>query len=266
MPRAIASLSVAEAARVEGVLFDLDDTFLDHGLLTETAFRALNDLKRARWLAIAVTGRAARWAEAVGRTWPIDALVAENGAVAFLREGARLRRSDRLSPIARAERWKELLSVTDRLQREFPDLVLTSDEGLRLSDFTFDIGEFNRMPPERIAQVRRRAEDMGARVSVSSIHLHITLDGDDKASGAVHLLTGHFERDPGALLHQFAFIGDSGNDAPCFAAFPLSIGVANYRAGPSLPPRFVTTAPMGAGFAEAVAVLLARASTSPSGV
>ena len=37
----LSSLSRTEAARLSGVLFDLDDTFLDGGTLTEVAYAAL---------------------------------------------------------------------------------------------------------------------------------------------------------------------------------------------------------------------------------
>jgi len=53
--------------------------------------------------------------------------------------------------------------------------------------------------------------------------------------------------------------GDSPNDQAAFAFFHASIGVANVaRYLPQLapPPRFVTTASHGHGFAEAIAVLL----------
>ena len=49
------------------------------------------------------------------------------------------------------------------------------------------------------------------------------------------------------------FVGDSPNDAPMFAYFPLSVGVANVRRFAdriATLPAFVTTAESGAGFVE----------------
>src|SRR5262249_26552983 len=61
---------------------------------------------------------------------------------------------------------------------------------------------------------------------------------------------------------RYVYLGDSLNDAPLFAAFALSVGVANVRAVLELlapRPRFVTPAPPGAGFEElGRAVLQAR--------
>jgi hypothetical protein len=59
------------------------------------------------------------------------------------------------------------------------------------------------------------------------------------------------------------FVGDSGNDAAAFAFFPVSAGVSNVRAhlhALPRPPRYVSEADRGRGFAEIVDyVLRARA-------
>jgi hydroxymethylpyrimidine pyrophosphatase-like HAD family hydrolase len=61
---------------------------------------------------------------------------------------------------------------------------------------------------------------------------------------------------------HIVYAGDSPNDAPMFAFFPNSVGVANvapYRAIMAHLPRFVTSAEGGDGFAElATAILEAR--------
>jgi len=82
---------------------------------------------------------------------------------------------------------------------------------------------------------------------------------DDKASGAVDLLGRSFGVEPGAALHAFAFVGDSGNDAACFAAFEATFGVANVAPHVprlTVPPCYVAPSPMGAGFAEIARVIV----------
>ena len=69
----------------------------------------------------------------------------------------------------------------------------------------------------------------------------------------IHSLRGV---DPSAVLTRYAFIGDSENDASCFAAFRHSIGVQNLSGRPTVPPRFITTRERGAGFVEAASALL----------
>src|SRR5262249_59883715 len=93
-----------EARRLTGVVFDLDDTLLDHGELAEAAYRALFRLREAGLRLVACTGRPAGWGEVLARQWPIDAVVVENGAVAFVVEpksGRRVTVGDPPSPARR---------------------------------------------------------------------------------------------------------------------------------------------------------------------
>ena len=88
---------------------------------------------------------------------------------------------------------------------------------------------------------------------VSSVHLHLTLDAHDKASGTVAFLGDRFGEDATAVRERYAFVGDSSNDAPCFFAFDRpSASPMSRRSLPSfsVPPRFVASRPRGKGFAE----------------
>ena len=70
--------------RITGVLTDIDDTLTSAGAITPDTLAALGALKAAGLHVIAVTGRPAGWSEPFALVWPLDAIVAENGAVAFL--------------------------------------------------------------------------------------------------------------------------------------------------------------------------------------
>lgn len=255
--RPIADLTPAEAAKLRALLFDLDDTFLDGTRLNEAAFHALTLLRDAGLALLAVTGRPSGWGEVIARQWPVTAAVTENGAIACGRGTARFEVYD-FAASERLARREALGRLVSRLRSEFPDLTPTDDVNLRVSDFTFDVGEHECVPRERVAEVRRRAHALGARTVVSSVHLHVTLDGLDKASGTALLLRRKLGMDPTESRFRAAFIGDSENDAACFAAFHTTIGVSNVSGRPTVRPRFVTASPRGAGFAEAAAVLLQR--------
>jgi len=61
---------------------------------------------------------------------------------------------------------------------------------------------------------------------------------------------------------HYAFAGDSPNDAPMFAFFENSVGVANiarFAGHLAASPKYVTRQASGAGFAELVARLLGEA-------
>lgn len=263
--RPLASLSADEARRLEGVLFDLDDTLLDHGALRLEAFDALTALRRAGLRLVACTGRPASWAELLASQWPLDAAIAENGAVAFATYRARLPPSEGLEPPASpapltlvsrpgaGARRAELLALAHELVGAFPEARLADDNAGRRTDVTLDVHEHRRVPLPDVLAMRARAERRGVRTLHSSVHLHLTFEGDDKASGSLRALAAVFGRDSTRARARFAYVGDSGNDADAFAAFGLTFGVANVAAHLSrltVPPRFVTPSPMGRGFAE----------------
>jgi len=83
--RPIATLLADEALRLSGLLFDLDDTLLDHGRLPETAYASLFRLRETGLELMCVTDRPAGWGEVLVRQWPIAAAVTENGAFAMVR-------------------------------------------------------------------------------------------------------------------------------------------------------------------------------------
>ncbi|AUX27956.1 MULTISPECIES: HAD hydrolase family protein [Sorangium] len=261
------SLLTPDAARgLAGVIFDLDDTVLDHGALTESAYGAIFRLRETGLALIACTGRPAGWGEVIQRQWPIDATIVENGAVALVRERAgpgealaptagasRVVTLDALDRGARRARRAELVALADDMVRRFPAAALADDNDQRVTDVTIDIGEHRRVPPEDVQRMRAELRERGVRTLVSSVHLHLTRDPSDKATGAVRLLSSRFGEDPTRARHRYAFVGDSGNDGVAFAAFALTFGVANVRAHLgklSVPPRFVASQPMGRGFAE----------------
>lgn len=245
----------AEVRQLRGLLFDLDDTLLDGGALTEAAYGALFRLREAGFSLVAVTGRPASWAELVVRQWPIDGAIAENGPVGWYRDGERVRRFDSVSVDERNARSARLSELVEHLRRELPDLVPADDVNGRLTDYAFDINEHHRADEALIERAIALGRARGASSFRSSVHLHFTYDRLDKASGALRFLRARFGVDATSARRLFAYIGDSENDAPCFAAFRTTIAVANLRGRPSLTPRFVTRAPRGAGFAEAARVL-----------
>ncbi|GMV16295.1 MAG: HAD hydrolase family protein [Polyangiaceae bacterium] len=251
--RPISELSAAEARGLEGLLFDLDDTLLDHGRLGETAYSSLFRLRESGLRLIAVTGRPAGWGEVVARQWPVDGAVTENGAVLLYRDDGGVRRLDAVPEAERRTRRIRVAEVVAKIGEAFPELAPADDVAARLSDFTFDIGERQRVAPEVVRAVAALAREHGARTQASSVHLHVSFDADDKATGAVRLVRLLWGTDPTLTRFHFAFIGDSENDAACFAGFRTTIAVQNFSGRPTVSPRYLTAAPRGAGFAEAAA-------------
>jgi HAD superfamily hydrolase (TIGR01484 family) len=253
---ALSELSETEGSRLRGLLFDLDDTLLDAGKLSEAAYASLFRLKEAGFELFAVTGRPAGWGQVLARQWPIDGVVSENGAVACYGEGHAVRTIDNVEKAERLMRRARLAAIVSEIRTRFTDLHPADDVDARMSDYTFDIGEQFQVPVARVQQVVRFAEEYGARTLTSSVHLHVSFDRDDKASGSVRFIRHLRGLDPTLILSRYAFIGDSQNDEACFSAFRTTIGVSNLSGRPTLKPRFITSAAKGAGFVEAAARLI----------
>ncbi len=121
-----------------------------------------------------------------------------------------------------------------------------------------DVPALSNSAIDRIVAIFHAA---GAQAKVSSIHVNGWFGNYDKLTMARRLLEREFGCDVEAQRAQVAFIGDSPNDQPMFAHFPISVGVANVREWLdrlTTPPAYVTTRRAGAGFVEFVDHLLRR--------
>jgi len=257
--RPLASLDPDEARGLRGLLFDLDDTVLSHGVLGRGAYGALWDLHDAGLRLVAVTGRPSGWAEVLVRQWPIDGAVTENGAVFVVRDGRGVRVLLDGTPAEVAHRRARLDALVARVREAMPDVELADDVHGRRSDVAWDIGERVKLSDDRIDTLHRLVVDAGARTTRSSVHLHASYERDDKASGAMRFLRERFGEDPGSAVYRWAFAGDSSNDAACFSGIRTTFGVANVRAflsKLSIAPRYVARAERGDGFAEIAQALI----------
>jgi HAD superfamily hydrolase (TIGR01484 family) len=256
----LARWPLADRQRVAGVFTDIDDTLTTEGAITADALDGLARLKAAGLHVIAITGRPVGWSEPFARGWPIDAIVAENGAVALVRDSHALRKLYQQDGATRRANFARMQRVTQRIVAEVPGAVLARDSAGRETDIAIDHSEFNHLPPDRIEQVAALMRDEGMQATVSSIHVNGWYGSHDKLAGARWIVRELFGRDLDAEIGRWVYVGDSTNDELMFERFPQSAGVANIRrfeAQLAHPPRYVTAAERGAGFAEVARLLLA---------
>ena len=247
-----------------GVLTDIDDTLTTDGTITADALAALSALRQAGLQVMAVTGRPVGWSEPFARAWPAQAIVAENGAVALVREAdGRLRKIYQQEAETRARNFRRLQEVLLRIEQTVPGAKRAQDSAGRETDIAIDHSEFTQLPPERIDQVVTLMRAQGLHATVSSIHINGWFGDHDKLSGARWIVRELMGRDLDAEIGRWAYVGDSTNDERMFAHFPNAVGVANVRRFAntlSHLPAYVAEAERGAGFAQvARAILNARA-------
>ena len=256
----IETMTTNEARRLCFALMDIDDTLTTAGKLPASSYAALWRLKEAGFTVIPITGRPAGWCDLIAREWPVDGVVGETGALAFWEDPASRILRAAYHPQAARNDHPALESIRERALREIPGLRVAKDQFSRLFDLALDFAEEEPvLPLEAALRVKAIAEQEGAQAKISSIHVNIWMGTYDKLSMTELFLAQRFNWDGG--LEKVIFVGDSPNDEPMFARFPIACGVANIRRYEGLiqyPPRFIASREGGEGFAEIAGAVLAR--------
>ncbi len=243
-----------------GVLTDIDDTLTTEGAITADALEALSKIKMQGLHVIPITGRPVGWSEPFATSWPVDAIVAENGAVALVRkiDGTVAKRYQQDAQV-RAANYARMQDVLTQVEREVPGARRATDSPGRECDIAIDHSEFTTLPQTAIDHCVRIMRAAGMNATVSSIHINGWFGSHNKLEGARWIVRELFGRDLDAEIDRWVYVGDSTNDQIMFEHFPHSVGVANIaRFVPQLThlPRYVTQGERGAGFAEVVLAIL----------
>ncbi len=258
----LGSLPIDIRRRIRGVLFDIDDTLTSDGQLSAKSYSAMERLHSRRFVVIPITGRPAGWCDHIARMWPVDAVVGENGSFYFRYNRADRRLDKRFSvdDKRRCENRRRLEELGNLILSKVPGCALASEQRYRESDLAIDYCEdVTPLGDAEVAHIVQLFHQAGANAKVSSIHVNGWFGDYDKLSMTRRLMLECFGVDLDIERERYLFVGDSPNDAPMFAYFPNSIGVANVvdfgdRISPQ--PAYVTKQRCGAGFVEVVDSLL----------
>ena len=254
---------------LNGVFTDIDDTLTTKGAITPDALQALGDLKAAGLKVVAITGRPVGWSLPFATAWPVDAIVAENGAVA-LQGGPTTRPAQQFNlqkhyaqnEDVRQANFRRMQAVAARVLRDVTGATLAQDSPGRETDIAIDHSEFVQLSPGRIAQAVQIMQSEGMNATVSSIHINGWFGTHNKWEGARWITRQLWDRELQDEIGRWLYVGDSTNDQRMFEAFTHSVGVANIRRFEDQlthKPGYITLGERGAGFAEvARAVLAAR--------
>ncbi len=271
--RALADWPLAQRRQIVGVFTDIDDTLTTQGAITSDALQALQSLRDAGLHVVAITGRPVGWCSERAAHWPVDAVVAENGAVALVAHpgGGPKSAPSPAAHTAWTKRYQQdaatrsahrqaMQAVAQQVLQCVPGVELTRDHAGRETDVAFDRAEFVQLSPTAIQSVLQVLQAAGMHTTVSSIHIHGCFDDFNKWKGATWITRELLQRNLAQELDHWVFVGDSGNDQPMFQHFVHSVGVANIRhcaASLAHLPRYITANERGAGFAEVARALLA---------
>jgi HAD superfamily hydrolase (TIGR01484 family) len=222
--------------------------------------QALADLKAAGLHVVPITGRPVGWSEPFAQSWPVDAIVAENGAVALVHtDGQPLAKLYQQDAATRAANFARMQAVLSQIEQSIPGAVRSQDSAGRETDIAIDHSEFTLLPQAAIDQVVRTMQAAGMTATVSSIHINGWFGEHSKLSGARWIVQQLWGRDLDAEIDRWVYVGDSTNDQVMFEHFAHSVGVANiqrFAAQLTHPPRYITPSERGAGFAQVAQHLL----------
>lgn len=276
----LAQWPLAQRQNIIGVFTDIDDTLTTHQAITADALQALRDLKAAGLAVIPITGRPVGWCEphALGDkaqgipAWSVDAIVAENGGVAFvpanigeigfqpIQENSRqLLKIYHSDATTRAANYVRMQQVAQIIVQQVPGSTLSTDHDGRETDIAIDYNELVLLPPDKVKQVVALFQAHGMHATVSSIHINGWFGEHNKLEAARWMTRILFARALDDEIDRWVYVGDSTNDQLMFEHFPQSVGVANIRrfAGQLQHlPRYVTPSERGAGFAEVAQAIL----------
>jgi hypothetical protein len=249
-----------DAGRIRGLLFDIDETLTTEGKLTAEAYAAMERLRRAGKLLVPITGRPAGWCDHIARMWPVDAVVGENGAFYFCFNQGRLEKKFQDADDVRRLNRSRLAAIGARVIAQVPGCALASDQPYRETDLAIDYCEdVPPLPLETAGRIAALMRAEGLNAKVSSIHVNGWFGAYDKLAMSKRLFTEFFKIPADLQRREFAFAGDSPNDAPMFRFFECSVGVANIARFAGMldaEPKYVTRGAAGAGFAELASHLL----------
>jgi hypothetical protein len=253
-------LDAASFQGVEAVFTDVDGTLTTHERLESATLRAIEELQAGGVRVVLVSGRPAGWGECWMRQLPVDGVIVENGGLWYARDpaGALRKRYIQIESV-RARNRARLVKEVAAAMRKVPGARLSSDSAHTEVDLAIDYNEEVQLGHAAADVLEKTLRAKGIQAVRSSVHVNCWIGAFDKLAAVKRFLADEWGTTLRADDPRFAYVGDSFNDAPMFAGFGLSVGVANVRKVLDTiehAPKWVTRSAEGKGFRELARVIL----------
>jgi len=250
----LSEMSAESSENIKALLFDLDGTFITEDNLKAETYNSLEKIKNRGIKTIAVTGRPAGWCDLIARWWPVDAVIGENGAFTYFKEGKKIIRKTFHDSKLQISYQNRLRSLFEELLSKYDYLKLASDQIFRHWDIAIDIDEQAKVSMDIATDIVNFCKKRGANAAISNVHVNIWFGDYNKEHMSLVVLQSF-----GINKNDIIYIGDSPNDSPMFGCFPLSVGVSSVSKYSSLMenlPHYITRADSGKGFSELINFIL----------
>ncbi len=264
-----APVSSADFSRVHTLFTDVDGTMTTDALIESATIKAIESLREAGVRVVLVSGRPAGWGDCWARTLPVDGVVVENGGLYFAKQPDGLIR--KVYPQRAADREENrgrLMREVQNAIQKVPGARLSSDSAYTEVNVAIDYNEEIKLGQEAADQLEKLLRARGIQAVRSNVHVNCWIGRFDKLTTVQRFLAKEWGLKLEPDDPRFVYAGDSFNDAPMFARFGLSVGVANVRDvldRISDPPAYITRQREGRGFRELARQILAARVDSGTG-
>lgn len=238
--------------RLQIVISDVDDTITKNGKLYPDVLEAMWRVKASGRTIVLVTGGSVGWSDAYLRQWPVDAVIAESGAV-MICHGKDEDVVQIINPVINKE---EVFSKRRLLLEKTEGLPLSSDQCARVFDIAYDKKKMNEY---EIKALKSTLTLYGASWAESSIHINAWFGDYDKQKSLEYFFQGPLDISKEEYMEHSIYCGDSFNDQPLFKYIPTSIGmhtVAERRDEFETLPTYITDGGPGDGWCQMAKALL----------
>lgn len=205
-----------EAKNIKYVISDVDDTITNGGRLLSEALAALYSIRDSGRKIILLTGGSAGWADVYIRQWPVEAVIAESGALFLTKKNNEIIYSANpvIDDVSRKKRkiFLETLSSS----------ILSTDQYARIYDIAIDKSKISK---EDKAAIIANAINMGAFYAESSIHINIWFAAYNKWEGLKSFFDNCYGIKADAFKSNSMYLGDALNDQPLFKELEISVGM-----------------------------------------
>ena len=245
------SFTEEERSAVGIIVSDVDDTITKRGKLYPEVLKSLWLLKRKGHMVVLVTGGSSGWADAYIRQWPVDAVIAESGAL-ILAHG----QGNKIIYVKNPAIAPDIREKKEKLIKCTAGLTFSSDQYARQYDIAYEKAELRDAERKTLFNY---VKAMGGVWRESSIHINVGFGHFDKHTSLSYFMDSLYSIDSERLKHEGIYFGDSLNDSDMFAYMPLSVGmhsVEDMRSSFPILPRYITNGYGGDGFVEAAKALV----------
>ncbi|WP_009544867.1 HAD family hydrolase [Crocosphaera subtropica] len=255
LKRITQQLIIKHLKNIKIIATDIDGTLTKKGEFSSQLLSTLEQLQKHHIKVILITGRSAGWCQGIVNYLPVWGIISENGGVYCLKDNQKIIPLTAIDDVVKHR--QSLQHNFEYLKSQFPQLITSSDNQFRITDWTFDCHELTQ---EELLNIKDICDQNNWGFTYSHIQGHLKPLEQNKAKALMSLKEAYFKH---LSCQEIMTVGDSPNDESLFNLdiFPISVGVNNilkYTEKLQYHPVYLTNLSEIDGFCELVKFLISN--------